>query len=138
LRSKVDPSGARLDSSGARIRRHRLTMHPRRNSLGRADEHYPTLVEEKCDSPFQVLGLPPFSMGTSTLDAASISAAPSHAPGWDGIVLRRRRSWTRCHFAFGAAPCGNAESGTDQQCRGAAEATPGSGVVRKKQRGDQS
>jgi hypothetical protein len=55
-------------------------QHLRRNSLRRACEQYPTLVEEKCDSPFQVLGLPPFSMGTSTLNAARISAAPHMIP----------------------------------------------------------
>ena len=54
------------------------------------------------------------------------------------FVLRLRRSWTRWHFTLGSARCGDAESDADQKCRGAADATPGPGVVRQDQSGDQS
>ena len=47
-------------------------------------------------------------------------------------------AWRAGHFTFGAAPGGDAESDADHKCRGAADATPGPGVVWENQCGDQS
>jgi hypothetical protein len=59
-------------------------------------------------------------------------------PCTGGFALWQGTPWRAGRFRFGAAPRGDVESDADQNCRGAAEATAGPGMMREDERGDQS
>jgi hypothetical protein len=54
------------------------------------------------------------------------------------FALGQCTAWSAGHFTFGATPGGDAETEADQQCRGAADATPRPRMVWQHQCGDQS
>jgi hypothetical protein len=55
---------------------------------------------------------------------------------FDLAQLWQSTAWRAGYFMFRAAPGRNAETGADQNCNRAADATPRSGVSRENQYGD--